>query len=173
LAARYWLDEQPKRATERHNPIETDTTMRKILLPLLVATLTCSTASAQDNTKKATATETNARAASDDLNQQKRHLSGELKGHLATAQDLAARALERSKNTTGAEQDKYTATVEALKGLQSRIGDQLNVVNKATDADSRTVFATAHEQIASFRKELDAHKNALVGTTKGAVPTAK
>ena len=167
------MREQPFETTERHNRTEPEPTMRKILLPLAVTLLTCTTAFAQESVTKPMATETKAHAASDGLMHQKRQLSGELKGAMGQAQELGKRAMDLASTTSGAEHDKYTAASETLKGLQARITEQLELVNKATEADSKSVFSTAREQIVSFRKELDEQKGLLTPTGTEKVPMAK
>jgi len=159
------MGEQPFETTERHNRTEPEPTMRKILLPFVVALLSCTATMAQESVTKPMASGTKA-TASDELMHQKRQLSGELKGAMGQAQELGKRAMDLASTTSGAEHDKYTAAGETLKGIQARINEQLELVNKATDADSKTVFGTAREHIASFRKELDEQKGVLSGASK-------
>lgn len=147
--------------------------MRKFLLPLIIATVTCTAAVAQESPAKPVASESKTSPVADELTQQKRQLSGELKGAMGHAQSLTKRATELSAGAAGVDFEKYTAAAAALKGLQGRISEQLDLVNKATSADSERVFGTAREQISGFRKELDAHKSTLSGATLEKVPTSK
>ena len=167
------MAEQPIQTTERHYRTEPETIMRKIFLPLVVASLTCTTAIAQQSVTKPVATETKAGSATDELTHQKRQLSGELKGAMSQAESLTKRAMDLSSTASGADLEKYTAAAEALKGIQARITEQLDLVNKATEADSKSVFSTAREQIGSFRKELDEQKSLLTPSGTEKVPMAK
>ena len=54
--------------------------------------------------------------------------------------------------------------LEALRGAQKQLGDQLDLVNKATTENSKGVFATAREVVASTNKSLEDYKSELGGS---------
>lgn len=109
-------------------------------------------------------------SANDELLQQKRQLSGELKNTLAVAEDLTRRANEMANSTTGTEHDAHAATAAGLKGISTQLTEQLTAVNRATAETSKGAFATAKEVLAASRTALDGHKKALI---PAAAPSGK
>ncbi len=96
--------------------------------------------------------------------QQKRELSRELKNSVGNTDNLIRRVTELAAGATGADKEKYTTKLEALRGAQKQLGDQLDLVNKATTENSKGVFATAREVVASTNKSLEDYKSELGGS---------
>lgn len=145
--------------------------MRTSLFILVVAMLVHGASFAQE---KISVPALNTEApASDGLIKERRELSGELKNVLGTAEGLTKRATDLASAATGADRDKYTGTADALKDIQTRITEQLNLVNKVTAAESKGVFANAQEFITSTKTALEEHKGSLVATASGKVPVVE
>lgn len=145
---------------------------RTILLTLAVAMLS-SAAYSQEKSTPAAMTSPKATPATDELMQQKRSISGELKNTLGLAEGLAKRAMGMASSANGAEQEQYMSTANAIKTIQSQLTDQLGLVNGATAENSKGVFAQATEVLATSAAALEVHKKALAPVAGDVAPTTK
>ncbi|MGV3636446.1 MAG: hypothetical protein ACO1NQ_02240 [Flavobacteriales bacterium] len=134
--------------------------MRTTVITLFVALFASTAAVAQTPTTKAPGT-TAAPQATDELTQQKRELSGELKTSLGMAEGLIKRAVDMASNTTGPEQEQHMNNANALKTIKVSLMEQLTLVNKATAEDSKGVFANAREVITASNTQLNGMKDKL------------
>ncbi|MBX2971923.1 MAG: hypothetical protein KF797_02370 [Flavobacteriales bacterium] len=131
--------------------------MRKTILTLAAAVFACTATFAQEKAKDLTKPQP-AAVAGDELTQQKRELSKELKDAVRKNESMIQHATQLAAGATGAEQEGHTAKLEALRGVQSQLTDQLNLVNQATPENSKTVFATAREVLAKVNKSFAEYK---------------
>lgn len=103
-------------------------------------------------------------ASTDELAQQKRQLSGELKNTLGMAEGLAKRAMTLASTTSGQEHDKHMKTADDIKNIQIQLTDQLGLVNRATAENSAAAFTTAKDVLSATKTALEEHKKALGNT---------
>ncbi len=147
--------------------------MRTPLLALAMAMFAGTASFAQEKATKATTTQGTVAPAGDEPIRERRELSGELKNALGVAEGLTSRAMDLAAAATGTERDRYVGTADALKIIQGRITEQLNLVNKATDVEDKGVFATAREMLASTNAALDEYRHKLKGGAVDKVPSDK
>ncbi|MBL7954960.1 MAG: hypothetical protein JNJ91_07955 [Flavobacteriales bacterium] len=134
--------------------------MRTTVLTLFVALFASTAAVAQTPTTKGTGTVA-APQATDELTQQKRELSGELKNSLGMAEGLIKRAVDMASSTSGPEQEGHMNNANALKTIKVSLMEQLDLVNKATPETSKGVFAKAREVITASTAQLNGMKDKL------------
>lgn len=97
----------------------------------------------------------------DELDQQKRQLSGELKNTLGMVEALIKRSTTLATAASGTEQEECAKMAAELKGLHARLTDELGAVNQANAGNSGTMFAAARELMGSTQKAIGAHKGRL------------
>lgn len=148
----------PRRAVPSKHQTNKNT-MRKLILSVATV-LCCTTAFAQEKTTVTKEATPATMQAGDELTEAKMKLSGDLKNSIGTAEMLISKA----KNMSGAEPSKaetYMKMIESVTATRDGLMEQLNVVNQATAANSKEVFAKAAtanteatESFANFKKEM-------------------
>ncbi|MEZ4739220.1 MAG: hypothetical protein R2818_07635 [Flavobacteriales bacterium] len=144
--------------------------MRNLILSAAATLILTIPALAQEKTNTATPTKITPTVQSpaqvDDLTAQKRTLSGELKNTLGMADGLLANANKIASAASEDDAARINKVVESVKSIQSDVTDQLNLVNKATEKDSKETFAKATEVNGSSMKMLEQLKSELMPESK-------
>lgn len=135
-------------------------TMHKTILSFAVALFATTATIAQEKTTPVMAP---ASTAGDAVSQQKREISRDLKNTLGNTDNMIHQLKQMSATAPEAEQGTYKTKVEELLEMKKRLTEQLDVVNKATNENSKGTFATAQEVLTIANKLLDANKSALGG----------
>jgi len=140
--------------------------MRTLILTAAVALLGTATF-AQEKTAtpaKTTTTPTivDPNATSDALNDERRVISGELKTTLGQTESLLSKAMSMVKEAKPEDHDKYMKIADGLKNVQADLMNHLGLVNRATEKDSKQVFAAARTANASNLKLVEGYKTDLM-----------
>ncbi len=138
--------------------------MRTLLFTAAALFLCVGAANAQAKTTTTSATKpmvtTQDKAAS--LDEQKRTLSSELKGTLATADAMLPKAMSLVTSAKPEDHDRLMKIADGIKSVQADLQNHLGLVGKATDKNSKEVFAKAKEVNLNSVKMLDAYKSEMV-----------
>ena len=144
--------------------------MRNLILSAAATLIFSIPAFAQEKTNTATPTKVTPTVQSpaqvDDLTAQKRTLSGELKNTLGMADGLLANASKMASTASEDDATRINKVVESAKSIQSDVTNQLNLVNKATEKDSKATFEKATEVNGSSMKMLEQLKSELMPESK-------
>lgn len=138
--------------------------MRTLLFSAAAFLLCVGTASAQAKTTTTSATKpvvtTQDKAAS--LDEQKRTISSALKGTLATSDAMLPKAMSLVTGAKPEDHDRFMKIADGIKNVQANLQNQLGLVGKATDKNSKEVFAKANEVNSVSAKALEAYKLEMV-----------
>lgn len=134
--------------------------MHKTILSLAVALFATTATIAQEKTTPALAPVS---ATNDALTQQKREISRDLKNTLGNTDNMIQQLKQMSVTASEAEQGTYRSRVEGLLEMKKQLTEQLDLVNKATNENSKGTFTAAREILTNANKMLDANKSELGG----------
>ena len=107
-----------------------------------------------------------AEAPGDELAQEKRNISRELKNTLGMSDNLLSKTMAMLAESKDEENTRLSGVANSLKTVQSNLTTQLGLVGKATATDSKEVFAKAKETNGSSQKMLEELKGQLTAPAK-------
>jgi hypothetical protein len=117
-------------------------------------------------TPKSATTMTSPSSGTTTLADQKRAISSELKTTYGASENLLAKAMGMLTEATAEDHDRLMKITDGIKTVQADLNNHLGLVGRATEEDSKVVFANATEANASSQKMLDKYKTELLPTTK-------
>jgi len=107
-----------------------------------------------------------AEAPGDELAQEKRNISRELKNTLGMSDNLLSKTMAMLAESKDEENTRLSGVANSLKTVQANLTTQLGLVGKATATDSKEVFAKAKETNGSSQKMLEELKGQLTAPAK-------
>ena len=140
--------------------------MRTLLLTTAAALFLCAgTANAQAKTTTTSPTKpmvTTPTSSASSIDEQKRSISKELKGTLSTVDAMLPKAMSLVTGAKPEDHDRFMKIADGIKNIQSELTNQLGLVGKATEKNSKEVFAKATETNLNSVKALEAYKTEMV-----------
>lgn len=136
--------------------------MRNLILTTAAALLICATSTqAQDKAAPAPAKTAEMKAAPqvDQLAEEKRAISQELKNTAGMASEITAQANKLSSIGEVADKERLMKVIDGAKSIEDNLTEQLNMVAKADANNSAEIFANA--------KEVNANSLTSLGELKG------
>jgi len=145
-----------------HFPYLNPNHMRNLILTTAAALLICATSTqAQDKAAPAPAKTAEMKAAPqvDQLAEEKRAISQELKNTAGMASEITAQANKLSSIGEVADKERLMKVIDGAKSIEDNLTEQLNMVAKADANNSAEIFANA--------KEVNANSLTSLGELKG------